>query len=106
MLVQLPKTMASFVAKKEGSAATYAFREQGVIRLTPAAKLSGTVTGPGGEPLAGVEVVLFTAFMWHFERAVTDAEGDYFHDLRARCPGHQRMDAEPGGRRQVQDLAR
>ncbi len=84
-LAQLPKTTAKFVATKAGFAETYAFREQGVIRLTPAATLSGTVTGPGGEPLAGVKVVLYTAFMSHFERAVTDAEGRYrFHDLMAR----------------------
>ena len=55
------------------------------IRLTPAANLSGKVTGPGGEPLAGVKVVLYTGFMWDFERTVTDAQGRYrFKDLRAR----------------------
>ncbi len=84
-LAQLPKTNASFVATKSGFAETYAFREQDVIRLTPAATLSGTVTGPGGEPLAGVKLVLYTAFMWDFEHAVTDAEGRYhFNDLKAR----------------------
>ena len=82
---QLPKTTASFVATKPGFAETYAFREQGVIRLTPAATLSGRVTGPGGEPLAGVKLVLFTSFMWQFEHAVTDAEGRYrFSGLKAR----------------------
>jgi hypothetical protein len=43
------------------------------------------VTGPDGKALAGVKVVLYTTFMWHFERAVTDAQGRYhFNDLKAR----------------------
>ena len=82
---QLPKTKASFVATKAGCGETYVFDEQTTIRLTPAANLSGTVTGPDGERLAGVKVVLFTGFMWDFERTVTDAQGRYrFNDLRAR----------------------
>ncbi len=82
---QLPKTDASFVATKAGFAETHAFREQSVIRLTPSAHLSGTVTGPDGAPLAGIRVVLHTNLMWDFEHAVTDAKGRYdFKDLRAR----------------------
>ncbi len=84
-LTQLPKTKASMVATKPGFGETYAFDGQTVIRLTPAATLSGKVTGPGGEPLAGVKVKLYTNFMWDFENAVTDAQGRYrFNDLRAR----------------------
>lgn len=84
-LSQLPKTSASFLARKAGSAESYAFREQSVIRLTPSANLSGTVTDPEGKPLAGVRVVLFTGFMWDFERTLTDAKGRYqFKDLKAR----------------------
>jgi len=82
---QMPKTKASFVATKPGFGETFAFDGQAVIRLTPAATLSGTVTDPGGEPLAGVKMVLYTGFMWDFEHAVTDAQGRYrFNDLRAR----------------------
>ena len=83
--LQLPRTKASFVATKAGFGEAYAFDEITVIRLTPAANLSGRVTGPGGEPLARVRVVLHTGFMWDFERTVTDAEGRYrFKDLRAK----------------------
>jgi hypothetical protein len=84
-LTQLPRTNASFVAMKSGYAETYTFREQDTIRLTPAATLSGTVTGPAGEPLAGIKVVLFTGFMWSFEHATTDDRGRYrFDGLKAR----------------------
>ena len=84
-LRQLPRTGTSFIATRQGFAEGYAFREQGTIRLTPSAALSGTVTGPGGEPLGGVKVVMFTTFMWAFEHAVTDAQGRYqFDDLKAR----------------------
>ena len=82
---QLPRTNASFVATKPGFADGYAFREQDTIHLTPSAALSGTITGPDGEPLGGIKVVLFTTFMWAFEHAVTDANGRYqFEDLKAR----------------------
>lgn len=81
---QLPGTHATFIATKPGFAKSYAFRDQATIRLTPAANLSGTVTGPDGQPLAGVKVVLFTKFMWDFEHAVTDSQGRYaFSNLRA-----------------------
>jgi hypothetical protein len=82
---QLPGTGASFVATKPGFAEGYAFREQDTIRVTPSAALSGTLSGPDGKPLVGVKIVLFAAFMWDFENAVTDANGRYqFTDLKAR----------------------
>jgi beta-lactamase regulating signal transducer with metallopeptidase domain len=82
---QLPRTNASFVATKPDFAETYAFREQNTIRLTPSATLSGTLTGPDGRPLPGVKIVLFTDFMWDFERGVTDDKGRFaFADLKAR----------------------
>jgi protocatechuate 3,4-dioxygenase beta subunit len=84
-LRQLPRTLASFVASKPGLADNYAFREQDTIHLTPSASLSGTLTGPAGQPIAGVKVVAFADFMWEFENAVTDARGRYeFKDLKAR----------------------
>ena len=84
-LGQLPRTNASFVATKPGFAEGYAFREQGTIRLTPSAALSGTITAPDGKPLEGLNVVLFTSFMWAFEHAMTDSKGRYqFDDLKAR----------------------
>jgi beta-lactamase regulating signal transducer with metallopeptidase domain len=82
---QLPRAVGSFLATKHGFAQGHAFREKGTIRLTPSAGLAGTVTGPDGEPLGGIKVVLFTTFMWAFEHAVTDAKGRYqFEDLKAR----------------------
>jgi hypothetical protein len=82
---QLPRTDASFVATKPGFGEGYAFREQHTIHLSPSAALSGRVTGPDGQPLAGVKVILFTDFMWDFESAETDSAGRYqFADLRAR----------------------
>jgi protocatechuate 3,4-dioxygenase beta subunit len=84
-LTQLPRTQTSFVGTKAGFAETYALREHDVIRLTPAGTLSGTITGPGGEPLAGIKVVLHPDFIWEFENAVTDAAGRYrFDGLKAR----------------------
>ncbi|MHC5541966.1 carboxypeptidase regulatory-like domain-containing protein, partial [Singulisphaera rosea] len=84
-LSQLPRTNANFIATKPGFAETYAFPGQTTIRLTPSASLSGTVTGPDGEPLAGIEVVLHTEFLWSFERATSDARGRYrFDGLKAR----------------------
>ena len=82
---QLPKAKTSLVATKSGFAVAYAQFEQDKIRLTSGASLSGRLTGPGGEPLSGVKMVLHTTFMWHFERTVTDADGRYrFNDLMAR----------------------
>ena len=84
-LHQLPDTTNWFVATKPGLAETYADGAHDQIRLTPGASLSGRLTGPAGEPLKGVKVVLFTVFMWHFERAVTGPDGTYrFDDLMAR----------------------
>lgn len=81
---QLPQTRVAVVARKLGFAEGYAFEGKDTIRLTPSASLSGTVKGPDGTLLAGVEVVLFADFMWHFERTVTDAQGKYkFDDLKA-----------------------
>ena len=82
---QLPGTRASFVATKRGFAEGYAFREQDSIRLSPAAALSGTLSGPDGIPLGSARVVLFTSWMWDFEMATTDANGRFlFEDLKAR----------------------
>jgi BlaR1 peptidase M56 len=82
---QLPRTAAAFIATKPGLAEGYALRGQDRIRLTPSASLSGTLTGPDGRPLPGVEVFLFTDFIWDFELAVTDDKGRFaFADLRAR----------------------
>jgi hypothetical protein len=82
---QLPMTIVSFVAAKPGFAETFAFREQDSIHLTSSAALSGRVVGPDGSPVGGAKVVLFTAFMWSFEYATSDAYGRYrFKDLRAR----------------------
>src|SRR5262249_33652672 len=79
------RTPASFVASKPGLADNYAFREQDTIHLTPSASLSGTLTGPAGQPLAGVKVVAFADFMWEFENTVADARGHYqFKDMKAR----------------------
>jgi beta-lactamase regulating signal transducer with metallopeptidase domain len=84
-LTQLPQTQSTLIARKPGFAGTYAFSHQDQIRLTPSASLSGTLTGPDGQPLPGVSVVLRTDFMWDFEFATTDEQGRYeFKDLRAR----------------------
>jgi hypothetical protein len=81
---QLPRTQVAVVAQKRGFAEGYAFEGKNTIRLTPSSALSGTITGPDGTPLAGVAVVLFADFMWHFERTVSDAHGKYqFEDLMA-----------------------
>ena len=81
----LPKKGTYFVATKPGFAETYSAREQDKIRLTPSATLSGRLTGPGGEPLPGVKVVLHSTFLWNFVRTVTNADGRYeLSDLMAR----------------------
>ena len=82
---QLPRTNVTFVATKQGFAEGYAFREQGTIRLTPSATLSGRLTGPDGQPLSHVKVVLFPTFLWAFEYTLTDADGRFkIEDLKAR----------------------
>jgi hypothetical protein len=84
-LKQLPGKGNYFVATKPGFAEAYASGEQDKMRLTPSATLSGRLTGPGGEPLSGVKVVLHSMFLWNFMRAVTDADGKYrISDLMAR----------------------
>jgi beta-lactamase regulating signal transducer with metallopeptidase domain len=81
----LPKKGTYFAATKPGFAETYAAREQDKIRLTPSATLSGRLTGPGGEPLPGVKVVLHSTFLWNFVSSITDADGRYqLSDLMAR----------------------
>ncbi len=80
----LPPTKASFAASKPGYAETICFPEQDKIRLTPAASLEGTLTGPAGQPLGGVQIKLKTEFMWDYELGTTDERGRYrFDQLKA-----------------------
>ena len=82
---RLPRIPTSCEASKPGFAATPCFDGKTKIRLTPAATLEGTLTGPAGQPLPGVPIRMATGFVWAFEQTRTDDQGRYrFDGLRAR----------------------
>ncbi len=80
----MPTADVDLTASKSGFAETYALKGRDSIRLTKGCRLEGTLTDPAGKPLGGVPIVLYTKFMWSFERTTTDEQGHYqIDDLKA-----------------------